>query len=195
MKGIMRKKLLSLLSVVGLASSSTPASTQVLKGSQPADTKAESTVKASKITKEDAASKDAAKMTKVANERKAGGIQADDKRKNAKIEQENAAAAAEAKGKLSSVEGGHATSDVITAKQRKAGGEQAAAGGQIQDKHKLTKVSSENAAATAEHKNWKSATEKNASQKATLVKGSKVAAGANAAQSEAGKKADQASPK
>jgi hypothetical protein len=177
MKGIMRKKLLGLLSVVGLASSSTPVSTQVLKGSQPADTKAESTVKASKTTKENAASKDAAKMTKVANERKAGVIQADDKRK------------------LSSVEGGHATSDVITEKQRKAGGEQAAAGGQIQDKHTLTKISSENAAATAEHKDKKSAAEKNASQKATWVKGGKVAAGANAAQSEAGKKADQASPK
>lgn len=55
----MRKQLLALLSVFGLAGSSTPASAQVLKGSKPADTKSESTIKQSKTAQEDAASKDA----------------------------------------------------------------------------------------------------------------------------------------
>ncbi len=53
---------------------------------------------------EDAASKDAAKMTKVTNGRKVGGVQVEDKRKNAKIEQENAAAAAQNKGQKSTAE-------------------------------------------------------------------------------------------
>ncbi len=174
MKGIMHKRLLGLLSVVGLSSSSTPASTQVLKGSKPADTKAESTIKASKTAQEDAASKDAAKVKKVANKRKAGGIQQDDKRKNAKIEHENAAAAAEAKGKLSSAEGGHATSDVVTQKRRKAGAESS-----VQDIHIKKAV--------------KGTAETNAVQSGIQHKGQKAAVGA--ARGEANKKVDQASPK
>ncbi len=207
MKGVMRKRLLSLLSVVGLASSSTPASTQVLKGSQPADTKSESTVKSSKKVQEDAASKDAAKMTKVENERKAGGIQQEAKHKIVKTEHENAATEVQIKGKLSSAEGGHATSDVITEKQRKAGAEQKATS--AEHKHKQTAAEKVAVSNELTHKDKtkvqmgdgsvikgeKAAGESNAAKQENLVKGRKAAAGANAAQSEASKKVNQASPK
>ena len=57
----MRKHLLAVLSIFGLAGSSTPASAQVSKNAKPADTKSESTMKKSKLSQEDAASKDARK--------------------------------------------------------------------------------------------------------------------------------------
>jgi len=57
----MRKHLLAVLSVFGLAGSSTPASAQLVQGAQKADTKSESTMKKSKLSQEDAASKDARK--------------------------------------------------------------------------------------------------------------------------------------
>ena len=132
----MRKQLLALLSALGLAGSSSPARGQELKGSQPANTKSESTAKVSKITQEDAASKDAAKMTKLESEGKAGGIQVEDKHKIGKSQQEDAAAEAKAKIKRSSAEGGHATSDVVTEKLRKAGAEQNATS--LEHKHKQT---------------------------------------------------------
>ncbi len=58
--------------------------------------------------------------------------------KTSKIVQEDAASkdAAKNKVKLSSAEGGHATSDVVTEKQRKAGGEQNATS--LEHKHKQT---------------------------------------------------------
>jgi hypothetical protein len=67
----MRKHVLAFLSIFGLAGSATPASAQVLKGSQPTDTKSESTVKASKAAQESAAGQGAANITV----RKAGGEQ------------------------------------------------------------------------------------------------------------------------
>jgi hypothetical protein len=67
----MRKHVVALLSMLGLASSSTPASAQVVKGAQPPDTKSESTVKKSKTAQEDAASKNAEYL----KTRKAGGEQ------------------------------------------------------------------------------------------------------------------------
>jgi hypothetical protein len=68
----MRKRLVALLSLVGLASSSTPAASQVLKGSNPApETKNESQVKLDKSKQENAgAQNDASKKL-----RKAGGEQ------------------------------------------------------------------------------------------------------------------------
>jgi hypothetical protein len=155
MKGIMRKRLLSLLSVVGLASSATPASPQAPTGATQADTKSESTMKRSKTVQEDAASKDAAKMTKAETERKAGGSQQ------------------EYKHKVSSAEGGHATSDIIPTRQRKAGGETS-----VQDVHIKKAV--------------KSTAEANAVQTGIQDKRKKSAAGANAAESE---KVNKASPK
>jgi hypothetical protein len=132
----MRKQLLALLSALGLAGSSSPAKAQTPQGSQPANTKSESTVKLTKKAQEDAASKDAAKMTKLESERKAGGIQVDDKHKIGKTQQENAAAEAKAKHKVQSAEGGHATSDVVNEKLRKANAEQNATS--LEDKHKKT---------------------------------------------------------
>lgn len=57
----MRKHLLAVLSIFGLAGSSTPATAQVVKGAKQADAKSESTMKKSKLSQEDAASKDAQK--------------------------------------------------------------------------------------------------------------------------------------
>ena len=55
----MRKNWLAVLSILGLAGSTTPASAQVLTGAKKADSKSESTLKKSKHSQEDAASKDA----------------------------------------------------------------------------------------------------------------------------------------
>ena len=175
----MRKQLLALLSALGLAGSSSPATAQAPQGSQPANTKSESTVKLTKATQEDAASKDAAKVKKLASEQKAGGIQVEDKDKIGKSQQENAAAEAKAKVKRQSVEGGHATSDVVNDKRRKAGAEQNAA--ILEHKHKQTAAE-------------KAAVSQEVTSKA-IKKQPKVAAGAAAAQSDANKKVNQASPK
>jgi hypothetical protein len=68
----MRKRLLALLSLAGLASSSTPGTSQVLKGSSAGpETKNESQVKDDKVKQENAAVKDDASKTM----RKAGGEQ------------------------------------------------------------------------------------------------------------------------
>jgi hypothetical protein len=167
----MRKQLLALLSALGLAGSSTPASPQVLKGAktQP-DTKSESTVKRSKKAQEDAASKDAAKMTKAANEKNAAAKSAEDKRKIGKAEANSAAGDKVHKEKVQSVEGGHATSDVVTEKGRKAGGDP-----QLQDAHikKAVKGKAEtNAVQSTRHDKWRKSTaelkagEQDANQKA-----------------------------
>jgi hypothetical protein len=72
MKGIVRKRLVALLSMAGLAGSAAPATGQVLKGSQPSNkTKAESSLKYGKAQQENnAAASGAAKK-----ERKADGEQ------------------------------------------------------------------------------------------------------------------------
>ena len=201
MKGIMRKRLLSLLSVVGLASSSTPAWGQVLKGSQAANTKSQSTIKASKAAQEDAASKDAMKLKKAENERKAGGVQQEAKHKIVKAEHESDAAAARAKIKRTSAEGGHATSDVLAQKQRKAGGEQNATN--LEHKHK--QASAEKAAVGPElaHKKASATGGGGGAGKVAMqdvhIKSEKSAGELNAARQDANKKAkkqvDQASPK
>src|SRR5215472_1478029 len=67
----MRKHVVALLSMLGLASSSAPASAQVVKGTPSTDTKSESTVKKSKTAQEDAAGKNAEYL----KARKAGGEQ------------------------------------------------------------------------------------------------------------------------
>ena len=90
MKGIMRKRLVALLSLAGFAGSTTPVTAQVLKGSDQADTKKESTVKDAKATQENkdaantaiqdkrknaVAESNAAKDAKTIKMRKAGGEQ------------------------------------------------------------------------------------------------------------------------
>lgn len=68
----MRKRLVALLSLAGLASSSTPAASQVAKGSNPApETKNESQVKLDKVKQENAGAQDDASKKL----RKAGGEQ------------------------------------------------------------------------------------------------------------------------
>jgi len=67
----MRRHVLAVLSIFGLAGSSTPASAQVVTGSPQANTKSESTIKASKSAQESAAGQGAATLTV----RKAGGEQ------------------------------------------------------------------------------------------------------------------------
>jgi hypothetical protein len=198
----MRTQLWALFSALGLAGSSAPASAQALKGSTAADTKTESTIKARKIAHEDAASKDAAKMTKAALERKRAGETADDKRKLT----------------VSSVEGGHATSDVVSEKQLKTGrentfeksvkssGETHALTTASQDKWR--KVASEKSAAAAESgfkprksgdrstaRYKKTVGESNAVSKENWIKGSKATADANSVQNEAAKKGNPAQPK
>ena len=177
----MRKQVLAFLSALGLAGSSAPATAQVLKGSTPADTKSESTVKASKVSQEDAASKDAGKTTKLAKEQKASDGAADKKIKYSK-----------SKNNVSSVEGGHATSDAVKDKWKKAGAEQKAAG--LDDKRKRTTAEDNSLKTTTEDKARKVSTE-NAASGGHIKKGLKNEAEAQAAQKDANKKTDQASPK
>ncbi len=62
MKGVMRKRLLALLSAAGLAGTVAPASGQVLKGDQAERIQPESTLKANKAKQENAAAKNAANV-------------------------------------------------------------------------------------------------------------------------------------
>jgi prepilin-type processing-associated H-X9-DG protein len=104
----MRKHVLAFLSIFGLAGSSTPASAQVVKGSQSANTKSESTVKTSKTAQESAAGQGAATLTV----RKAGGEQ-------------NASKQDSSKKVLIGLS--QPSKNDVDAKMRKAGGEQQAA--------------------------------------------------------------------
>jgi hypothetical protein len=103
-----------------------------------------------------------------------------------------------------------ASKDAVTAKMRKAGGEQTAAGAQVEDKRKLSKTGNENAAASAnaahkasissggdrsktdaQIKMNKAGAEKTSATSASGYKEAKSKAATGAAQ----KKMDQASPK
>src|SRR5215472_5139699 len=134
----MRKHVLAFLSIFGLAGSSTPASAQVVKGSQSANTKSESTVKASKSAQESGAGQGAATLTM----RKAGGEQnavqdEDKKHRNQTLESKTSTI----KGEKNTAEANAAKNDAskkvliglsepakneADAKMRKAGGEQQA---------------------------------------------------------------------
>jgi|SRR5215472_491976 len=164
--------------MLGLAGWAAPAQAQATKGKEDDKAQAESTIKSSKAKTESNAQK----------------------------------VVSGHKGQVMSAEGGHATSDVVTEKLRKAGAEQSATG--VEDKRKRTgsektavsqeltrtdkwrKVQSENAAASAQIKGEKSAAEVKAQgSEASIKKQQKVAAGAAAAQNDANKKVNQASPK
>src|SRR5262249_44073932 len=174
----MRKQLLALLSMLGLAGWAAPTQAQAIKGKEDDKAQAESTMKSSKANTESNAQK----------------------------------VVSGHKGQVASAEGGHATSDVVNEKLRKAGAEQNATG--LKHKHKQTasektavsqelthkdkwsKTQSENAAASAQIKGEKSAAEVKAQgSEASIKKQQNVAAGAAAAQNDANKKANQASPK
>jgi hypothetical protein len=75
MKGIMRKRLLALLSAAGLAGSAASATAQAVKGSEPGDkTQTSSTIKNAKSNQENKAAKNdaAIKYRKAGGEQKAG---------------------------------------------------------------------------------------------------------------------------
>jgi hypothetical protein len=159
MKSIVRKRLVALLSAVGLAGSTASSAAQVLKGSDQGEkTQKESTIKGEKSTQENHASKDAAAIKL----RKAGGEQ-----------QANKDVVSEKVGPDHIVH-----KHIAGVKYEKA---QAAshADAASKDASKTTKSTKENAAA----------------QTSVHIKGEKGVASTNAAQSEAGKKANQTTPK
>ena len=190
MKGIMRRRLLTLLSVAGLASSAAPAGAQVPKGPEQGEqTKTETKIKFNKAKQEN----DAAATAAAKKERKAGGEQQATKdvvnekvgsdqivhkhiagTKYEKSAQADAASKDAAKMTKASSENA-AAKDVVSEKDRK---------GQQEALTVKQKVGEPNAATI---KMNKSAAETDASKKATSIKGEKSAAGA--------KHVDQASPK
>jgi len=155
----MRKQLLALLSVLGLAGSVTPGTTQVIKGTDSSATKAETKQKQNKSDK--------------------------------------------------AVLIGLSKASDAKQKKRKAGGEQQALS--LEDKHKRTtsenlslqdskqdkwrKVSSENDAVRKQQTIMLTNGNANSVKTETLAKDRKVSADSSAAQSEAAKKANQATPK
>jgi len=155
----MRKQLLALLSVLGLAGSVTPGTTQVIKGTDSSATKAETKQKQNKSDKAVLIGLSKASDAKQ-KKRKAGGEQQalnlEDKRKRT-------------------------ASENLSLQDSK------------QDKWR--KVSSENDAARKQQTIMLTNGKANSVKTETLVKGEKTAANSSAAQSEAAKKANQASPK
>jgi hypothetical protein len=165
MKGIMRRRLLTLLSVAGLASSAAPAGAQVPKGPEQGEqTKTETKIKFNKAKQEN----DAAATAAAKKERKAGG--------------EQQATKDVVNEKVGSDQIVH--KHIAGIKYEKSAQADAAS----KDAAKVNKASTENAAAKATIKMNKSAAEADASKKAALIKGEK-------SQSQADKKMDQASPK
>ncbi|HEY6306070.1 MAG TPA: hypothetical protein VI488_06365 [Candidatus Angelobacter sp.] len=220
MKGIMRKRLVALLSAAGLAGSAASSVAQDVKSPQPGNnTKTESTIKNQKTTQENKASKDAAAIKL----RKAGGEQEASKDVvNEKVgadSQKHVGAVKDDKWRKANLD---ASSKDAAKTERKAGGEQKAAHDTAYFKsirndtaHKSSKAnldaSSKDAAKTGAKtaatgggggagkvrdqdiymKHQKGAAESNATTKATYVKGGKTAAATNAAQKEANQKANQ----
>src|SRR5262249_60138526 len=119
----MRKHLLAVLSVFGLAGSSTPASAQVVKGAQKADTKSESTMKKSKLSQEDAASKDARKDKWKAQSAEGGHATSDASTQMRKAGGEQNASKQDSSKKVL-IGLSQPSKNDADAKMRKAGGEQ-----------------------------------------------------------------------
>ena len=119
----MRKHLLAVLSVFGLAGSSTPASAQLVQGAQKADTKSESTMKKSKLSQEDAASKDARKDKWKAQSAEGGHATSDASTQMRKAGGEQNASKQDSSKKVL-VGLSQPSKNDADAKMRKAGGEQ-----------------------------------------------------------------------
>jgi len=207
----MRKHVLAFLSIFGLAGSSTPASAQVVKGSQSANTKSESTVKASKSAQESGAGQGAATLTM----RKAGGEQnavqdEDKKHRNQTLESKTSTI----KGEKNTAEANAAKNDAskkvlidlsqpakndADAKMRKAGGEQQASKGAAEYKGQKALGDGSVKTATGTHGSGGGGGAGKVAMQDVHIKGEKSAAEAKAVQQDAAKKArkevNQASPK
>jgi hypothetical protein len=166
MRSIVRKRLVALLSAAGLAGTATSTMAQVLKGSEPGNqTKTESTIKTNKNAQENKAA------TKAAQDKWIAG-------KSGAPTNANKVTDKAAKN----------TAEVDAAKTATSiKGEKSAAG------------SGGGAGKVASHdinmKNTKGTAESHANKNASQYKELKGGAGASAAQSEANKKANQATPK
>jgi len=211
----MRKHLLAVLSVFGLAGSSTPASAQVATGAQKADTKSESTMKKSKLSQEDAASKDARKDKWKAQSAEGGHATSDASTQMRKAGGEQDASKQDSSKKVL-IGLSQPSKNDADAKMRKAGGEQQEqkAGYMKLEKNKSELKASKGAAEYKGQKalgdgSVKTATGTTAhgrgggagkvAMQDVHIKGEKSAAEANAVQQDAAKKArkevNQASPK
>jgi hypothetical protein len=172
MRSIVRKRLVALLSAAGLAGTATSTMAQVVKGSEPGNqTKTESTIKTNKN----------------AQENKAATKAADDKWVADKAAKHTATT-------------GKATTQDAYLKSKKSTAESDASKNASQYKPiKSAFGSGGGAGKVASHdinmKNTKGTAESNANKNASQYKELKSGAGASAAQSEANKKANQATPK
>lgn len=214
MKGIMRKRLLALLSAAGLAGA-TSAAGQVLKpgSNQGQKSQNESTIKLNKVRQEKAAvkSKDVDKSSKVASEQKAAqdvvtekvgadhivhkhiaGVKYEDAKKTNKTSKASLDAGSKDASKMTKASKTTVHQDALTVKQKIAA---QAAGVEVEDKRKLTKTEQEGAAAAAQVKGKKSAAESGASTKYEWIKAGKKQTGANATQVEGTQKTPQTTPK
>ena len=194
----MRKHLLAVLSVFGLAGSTTPASAQVATGAQKADTKSESTMKKSKLSQEDAASKDARKDKWKAQSAEGGHATSDASTQMRKAGGEQDASKQDSSKKVL-IGLSQPSKNDADAKMRKAGGEQQASKGAAEYKGQkaLGDGSVKTATGTTAHGSGGGAGK--VAMQDVHIKGEKSAAEAKAVQQDAAKKArkevNQASPK
>ena len=191
----MRKHLLAVLSVFGLAGSSTPASAQVVKGAQKADTKSESTMKKSKLSQEDAASKDARKDKWKAQSAEGGHATSDASTQMRKAGGEQDASKQDSSKKVL-IGLSQPSKNDADAKMRKAGGEQQEQkAGYMKSAKSNAELKSTQGA--AEYKEQKATTEKTALGAESKHKA--AASELNAVKQDAAKKqqkqVNQASPK
>jgi hypothetical protein len=219
----MRKRLVALLSLAGFANSATPATPQVVKGSNPpADTKSESQIKLDKTKQENAGAQNDAskKLRKAGGEQQAAQDVVTEKvgpdhlthRHIKRIKHKEQMGDGSVKpgpqtttgaGKGFGVENpttigsatGGAGAGKIKFNEFQVKGDKKAIQAGIQDKR--GKVDAESTAAKASIKakdKWKKATTESVAA-GKEIKGKKVAAEANAAQSEAAEKPKQTTPK
>ena len=194
----MRKHLLAVLSVFGLAGSSTPASAQVATGAQKADTKSESTMKKSKLSQEDAASKDARKDKWKAQSAEGGHATSDASTQMRKAGGEQDASKQDSSKKVL-IGLSQPSKNDADAKMRKAGGEQQASKGAAEYKGQKALGDGSVKTATGTHGSGGGGGAGKVAMQDVHIKGEKSAAEANAVQQDAAKKArkevNQASPK
>jgi len=194
----MRKHLLAVLSVFGLAGSTTPASAQVATGAQKADTKSESTMKKSKLSQEDAASKDARKDKWKAQSAEGGHATSDASTQMRKAGGEQDASKQDSSKKVL-IGLSQPSKNDADAKMRKAGGEQQASKGAAEYKGQKALGDGSVKTATGTHGSGGGGGAGKVAMQDVHIKGEKSAAEAKAVQQDAAKKArkevNQASPK
>ena len=194
----MRKHLLAVLSVFGLAGSSTPASAQVATGAQKADTKSESTMKKSKLSQEDAASKDARKDKWKAQSAEGGHATSDASTQMRKAGGEQNESKQDSSKKVL-IGLSQPSKNDADAKMRKAGGEQQASKGAAEYKGQKALGDGSVKTATGTHGSGGGGGAGKVAMQDVHIKGEKSAAEAKAVQQDAAKKArkevNQASPK